>query len=132
MFPCDLYGSFGNVEQEGAYADQLDEGQLAFFEEEASRYYSNILASPTYEYRMFPPMAAALDELGRKKVVRKKAFRFGSYGWSGGAQKEFEEIAERFRLLWDFAEPYEFAGAAAGTINTGAGLVKAPVTASGR
>ena len=70
-----------------------------------------VLAAPTYEYKLFPPMAAALDELGRKKVVRKKAFRFGSYGWSGGAQKELEEIIERFRMKWDFAEPYEFAGA---------------------
>jgi flavorubredoxin len=60
---------------------------------------------------MFPPMAAALDELGRKKVARKKAFRFGSYGWSGGAQKELEEIMERLRMKWDFVEPYEFAGA---------------------
>jgi anaerobic nitric oxide reductase flavorubredoxin len=221
LFPCDLYGSFGSVEPGGAYDDQLEEQQLAFFEEEASRYYSNILATfsssvgraidklealepriiapahglvwrenpdrivqlyrrhvsyslgaaepeitmiwgsmygmteraveavaqgireeevpvhafrvpqdhisyilasawkssgvfvaaPTYEYRMFPPMAAVLDELGRKKVVRKKAFRIGSFGWSGGAQKELEEIAERFRMKWDFAEPYEFAGA---------------------
>jgi anaerobic nitric oxide reductase flavorubredoxin len=221
LFPCDLYGSFGRVEQDGAYDDQLDEQRLAFFEEEASRYYSNILAAfsssvgraiekiealkpliiapahgivwrenpdrivqlyrrhvgyalgpaepqitviwasmygmteraleavlegirsqnvpvhafrvpqdhishilsaawkssgiilaaPTYEYKMFPPMAATLDELGRKKVVRKKAFRFGSYGWSGGAQKELEEITERLRMKWDFVEPYEFAGA---------------------
>jgi anaerobic nitric oxide reductase flavorubredoxin len=221
LFPCDLYGSFGSVEQEGAYDDQLDEQGLAFFEEEASRYYSNILATfsssvgraidklealkpriiapahglvwrknperivrlyrshvgyaqgkaepeitviwgsmygmtersveavvqgireervpvhvfrvpqdhishilasawrssgivlaaPTYEYKLFPPMAAALDELGRKKVVRRKAFRFGSYGWSGGAQKELEEITGRLRMNWDFAEPYEFAGA---------------------
>ena len=221
LFPCDLYGSFGSVEQEGDYDDQLDEQKLRFFEEEASRYYSNILATfsssvgraidklaalepriiapahgivwrknperivqlyrrhvgyslgkaeaaitviwgsmygmteraveavvqgireeevpvhafrvpqehishilaaawrssgvvvaaPTYEYKMFPPMAAALDELGRKKVVGKKAFRFGSYGWSGGAQKELEEITERLRMKWDFVEPYEFAGA---------------------
>jgi anaerobic nitric oxide reductase flavorubredoxin len=70
-----------------------------------------VLAAPTYEYKMFPPMAAALDELGRKKVVRRKAFRFGSYGWSGGAQKELEEITGRLRMDWDFSEPHEFAGA---------------------
>jgi anaerobic nitric oxide reductase flavorubredoxin len=221
LFPCDLYGSFGSVEQEAGYDDQLDERQLAFYEEEASRYYTNILATfsssvgraidklealeprivapahgivwrhnpdrivqlyrrhvgyasgpaepeitviwgsmygmteraltavlegircenvpvhsfrvpqdhishilsaawkssgivlaaPTYEYKLFPPMAAALDELGRKKVVGKKAFRFGSYGWSGGAQKELEEIVERLRMKWEFVQPYEFAGA---------------------
>lgn len=70
-----------------------------------------VLAAPTYEYKLFPPVAAALDELGRKKVTGKKAFRFGSYGWSGGAQKELEQIIERYRMKWDFVEPYEFAGA---------------------
>jgi anaerobic nitric oxide reductase flavorubredoxin len=45
LFPCDLYGSFGSVEQGSDYDDRLDEGQLLFFEEEASRYYSNILAT---------------------------------------------------------------------------------------
>lgn len=69
-----------------------------------------ILAMPTYEYKMFPPMAAALEEMGKKKVLNKKAFRFGSYGWSGGAQKELEEIMERHKMNWDFMEPVEFKG----------------------
>ena len=65
---------------------------------------------PTYEYKMFPPMAATLEELGRKKDANRKAFRFGSYGWSGGAQKELDEIMERWNMKWDFLEPVEFAG----------------------
>lgn len=69
-----------------------------------------IVGMPTYEYKMFPPMAAVLDELGRKKVVGRKAFRFGSYGWSGGAQKELDEITERNRMNWDFIDPVEFKG----------------------
>ena len=69
-----------------------------------------ILAMPTYEYKMFPPMAATLEELGRKKVSHRKAFRFGSYGWSGGAQKELDEITERLAMNWEFMEPVEFAG----------------------
>lgn len=69
-----------------------------------------IVGMPTYEYKMFPPMAAVLDELGRKKVVGRKAFRFGSYGWSGGAQKELDEITERNRMNWDFIGPVEFKG----------------------
>ncbi len=68
-----------------------------------------ILGMPTYEYRMFPPMAHVLDDLGRKKVVGKKVFRFGSYGWSGGAAKELAEITAKYS--WDFLEPVEFAGA---------------------
>ncbi len=69
-----------------------------------------ILAMPTYEYKMFPPMAAALEEIGKKKANGKLAFRLGSYGWSGGAQKELDEISERLKLKWTFIEPVEYKG----------------------
>ncbi len=69
-----------------------------------------ILAMPTYEFKMFPPMAAVLEELGKKKVNNRKAFRFGSYGWSGGAQKELDEIMTKLSMNWDFIEPVEFLG----------------------
>lgn len=69
-----------------------------------------ILAMPTYEYKMFPPMAAVLEELGKKKVFNRKAFRLGSYGWSGGAEKELDEIVNKHRMNWDFLEPVEFKG----------------------
>ena len=70
-----------------------------------------IIAAPTYEYKLFPPVAAALNELGRKKITGKLAFRFGSYGWSGGAEKELKEIIERNKMNWDFIESVEFEGA---------------------
>lgn len=69
-----------------------------------------IIAAPTYEYKLFPPVAAAMDEIGRKKITGKAAFRFGSYGWSGGAEKELNEIVERNRMKWDFVESVEFEG----------------------
>lgn len=69
-----------------------------------------IIAAPTYEYKLFPPVAAAMDEIGRKKITGKAAFRFGSYGWSGGAEKELKEIVERNRMKWDFVESVEFEG----------------------
>ncbi|MBN2505617.1 MAG: FprA family A-type flavoprotein [Verrucomicrobia bacterium] len=69
-----------------------------------------VLGMPTYENKMFPPMAAVLDEIGRKKIANRRAFRFGSYGWSGGAQKELAEIDERLRMKWDYLEPVEFKG----------------------
>lgn len=71
------------------------------------------LAMPTYEYQMFPPMAAVLDELGRKQVRNKLALRVGSFGWSGGAQRELEEIVARQKMHWQFLEPVEFRGAPA-------------------
>ena len=54
-------------------------------------------------------MAHVIDDLLRKKVGNKKAFRFGSFGWSGGAQKELEEMTVKAR--WDFIEPVEWQGA---------------------
>ncbi|HOB89414.1 MAG: FprA family A-type flavoprotein [Bacillota bacterium] len=70
-----------------------------------------IIAAPTYEYKLFPPVAAALNELGRKRITGKAAFRFGSYGWSGGAERELAEIMERNKMNWDFIESVEFEGA---------------------
>lgn len=69
-----------------------------------------ILGMPTYEYKMFPPMAAVLDDMGRKKVKNRTAFRFGSYGWSGGAEKELQEIMERHKMEWKFIPSVEFRG----------------------
>lgn len=69
-----------------------------------------ILAMPTYEYKMFPPMSAILTELGKKRVQGRVAFRTGSYGWSGGAQRELDTIIENERMNWDFIDPVEFQG----------------------
>ena len=68
-----------------------------------------IVGMPTYEYRMFPPMAWVLDMFGRKKVCGKKVLRFGSFGWSGGAQRELQILTEK--LKWDFLDPVEWQGA---------------------
>ncbi|MCK9363003.1 MAG: FprA family A-type flavoprotein [Syntrophales bacterium] len=68
-----------------------------------------IIGMPTYEYRMFPPMAWVLDMFARKKVMNKKVLRFGSFGWSGGAQRELETLTEK--LKWDFMNPVEWQGA---------------------
>jgi flavorubredoxin len=68
-----------------------------------------IIGMPTYEYRMFPPMAWVLDMFARKKVMNKKVLRFGSFGWSGGAQRELETLTEK--LKWDFMPPVEWQGA---------------------
>lgn len=72
-----------------------------------------VLAMPTYEYKMFPPMYAVLDELGKKKVQNRKAFRFGSYGWSGGAQKELDYLLHKHKMNWEFIDPVEFNGSPA-------------------
>ncbi len=67
-----------------------------------------VFGMPTYEYKMFPPIASVIDMFERKHVWNKKVFRFGSFGWSGGAQKEFESRTEK--LKWEFLEPVEWQG----------------------
>ncbi|MDR2493591.1 MAG: FprA family A-type flavoprotein [Spirochaetaceae bacterium] len=68
-----------------------------------------VLAMPTYEYAMFPPMAYALDIFRRKHLYHKTVLRIGSWGWVGGAQKEYE--AAIGDLKWKSLEPYEWSGA---------------------
>jgi flavorubredoxin len=92
---------------------RVPQDHISFILAAAWRSSGIVIAAPTYEYKMFPPMATVLDELGRKRVLRKKALRFGSFGWSGGAQKELEEIQQRWRMDWEFSEPLEFKGAPA-------------------
>lgn len=71
-----------------------------------------LVAAPTYEYKMFPPVAHALDEIGRKKISGKKAMYFGSYGWNSGAKREFENIIDNYKMKWDIHDLIEFNGRA--------------------
>ncbi len=71
-----------------------------------------IVAAPTYEYQMFPPVAMALEEIGRKKLCGRKAFSFGSYGWATGTERELEEIMTRYRMKWEFVPGFVFNGRA--------------------
>jgi len=68
-----------------------------------------VIAMPTYEYKMFPPMAYVLNLFERKHVWGRKAFRLRSWGWIGGAKKEYEALVAP--LKWDCLEAEEWAGA---------------------
>ncbi|MCL2477950.1 MAG: FprA family A-type flavoprotein [Treponema sp.] len=67
-----------------------------------------VLAMPTYEYGMFPPMAHVMDIFRRKHIFSKKALRIGSFGWSGGAEREYD--AASANLKWTGPDPVEWAG----------------------
>lgn len=218
LFSCDAFGSYGSVEEDAVFDDQVSDEKHAFYEKEALRYYANIVAGfslpvlkgleklagldvkvicpshgiiwrsnpgviidhykryagyssgpgerevtliwssmygntrqivstiievlrarripvhvyrvpqddvghilgdawksaglifgmPTYEYKMFPPMAHVIEELMLKKVKNKKVFRFGSYGWVGGAQRDFEAKTEKSG--WNITGCYEWQG----------------------
>jgi flavorubredoxin len=68
-----------------------------------------VLAMPTYEYAMFPPMAQVLDIFRRKHITGKTVLRIGSWGWVGGAKKEYQAAIEG--LSWTNLDPLEWAGA---------------------
>ncbi|HET89338.1 MAG TPA: FprA family A-type flavoprotein [Chloroflexi bacterium] len=67
-----------------------------------------VVGAPTYEGSLFPPMAQVLDMAAQKRVRHKKVARFGSYGWSGGAQRHFERLIEP--LKWELTDSFEFTG----------------------
>ena len=67
-----------------------------------------MVGAPTYEGSLFPPVAQVLDIAAHKRIRNKKVARFGSYGWSGGAQRHFERIIEP--LKWELVDTFEFIG----------------------
>ncbi len=71
-----------------------------------------LVGAPTYEAGLFPPMVDALHTIGHKRIFNRKAAYFGSYGWSGGARRDFAKLAEELR--WEVPEEgvWEFKGGA--------------------
>jgi flavorubredoxin len=67
-----------------------------------------LVGAPTYEGGLFPIMSQTLDMAGHKKIRDKKLAYFGSFGWSGGARRELERIAEG--LKWEVTDRLEFCG----------------------
>ncbi len=121
---CVVWGSmYGNTEKglQAALKGLEDEGvpyslhrvpneDVSYVLADAYKSAGILIAMPTYEYKMFPPMAYVLDLFERKHVWSRKALRIGSWGWVGGAKKEYE--AKIAPLKWDCIEPVEWAGSA--------------------
>jgi flavorubredoxin len=120
---CVVWGSmYGNtkrgvdavlrgIESEGVKArlHRVPNEDVSYVLADAWRCEGIVLAMPTYEYKMFPPMSYVMDLFERKHVNERSALRIGSYGWVGGAKKEHEE--RTIPLKFDYVEPYEWAGA---------------------
>ena len=87
---------------------QVPDTDASFVLADAYKAAGLVLAMPTYEYKMFPPMAHILDLFERKHVTGKKALRLGSWGWVGGAKKEYEERIANFK--WTSVESVEWQG----------------------
>jgi flavorubredoxin len=53
-------------------------------------------------------MAYVLDLFRRKHISGKTVLRIGSWGWAGGAKKEYDAALEK--LSWTSIEPLEWPG----------------------
>ena len=67
-----------------------------------------LVAAPTYERGLFPPMLDVLRMADVKRVSHKASAYLGSYAWSGGGQGAFEEIAEK--MGWEVLNAVGFIG----------------------
>jgi flavorubredoxin len=67
-----------------------------------------MIGAPTYEVSLFPPVAEVLNMAVHKRILNKKVACFGSYGWSGGAQRHLQKIIEPLR--WEMMDYFEFMG----------------------
>ncbi|MGQ9747973.1 MAG: FprA family A-type flavoprotein [Candidatus Caldatribacteriaceae bacterium] len=67
-----------------------------------------VVGAPTYETALFPYMVHLLDMAVRKEIKHKKVLYFGSFGWSGGGKREFEQFSNR--LDWEIIQSFEFQG----------------------
>jgi flavorubredoxin len=119
-----IYGSmYGNTEKmmnavaqgiadEGLPVDIFDvtRTHVSYILPSLWRYHGVMVGAPTYEGSLFPPMADVLRMAEQKHMRNKRAARFGSYGWSGGAQRDFDTLAETLR--WETMDTLEFVGAA--------------------
>jgi flavorubredoxin len=87
---------------------RVPDENISYILADAYRSAGILLAMPTYEYAMFPPMAYVLDIFRRKHIFGKTALRIGSWGWVGGAKKEYDAAMEG--LKWRCLEAREWAG----------------------
>jgi flavorubredoxin len=67
-----------------------------------------LVGAPTYEGGLFPMMMDVLHGAALKRISGLTAAYFGSYGWSGGAERDFDKLAEE--LKWQVSESLAFQG----------------------
>jgi flavorubredoxin len=98
------------IEREGVVCTsrRIPDENISWVLTDAYRSSALVLAMPTYEYAMFPPMSYVLDIFRRKHIYGKKVLRIGSWGWVGGAKKDYEAAIES--LKWESVESCEWPG----------------------
>ncbi len=98
------------VAEVGAHVQMVDSSRThaSYIVRDVWRRRGLILAAPTYDAGVFPPVDHALNLLERKRLRNRAVGLLGSYGWQGGAMAKLEE---RIRALdWDLVGTHAFAG----------------------
>ncbi|MDR0784626.1 MAG: FprA family A-type flavoprotein [Treponema sp.] len=105
-----LDAAIRGIEQEGVpYSiHRVPDEDVSYILADAYKSAGLLIAMPTYEYAMFPPMAYVIDLFRRKHIFNKTVLRIGSFGWVGGAKKEYETAITP--LKWNSLESHEWAG----------------------
>lgn len=96
------------MEKVPVYVHRVPNVDPSFVLSDAYKSAGLVIGAPTYEYGMFPPMKYNLELFQKKHLWYKKVAFFGSYGWSGGALKDFESLSEKMK--WDTLNPLTFKG----------------------
>jgi len=98
------------VAAEGIPVELIDVARVhaSFAVREAWKRAGLLLACPTYDGGLFPPMDDALRLLERKRLRNRVVSVLGSYGWQGGAVAKIEERAKA--LGWSVVGSLGFRG----------------------
>ena len=67
-----------------------------------------VVASPTYEGYLVPPVRNLLEIALHKRMFNKSAVYTGSFTWGGGARRDIESYVEQ--LKWTLAASYDYPG----------------------
>lgn len=67
-----------------------------------------VVASPTYEGYLVPPVRNLLEIALHKRMFNKSAVYTGSFTWGGGARRDIESYVEQ--LKWNLAASYDYPG----------------------
>lgn len=68
-----------------------------------------VVAAPTYEGELFPPMANVLQMAAQKRIRGRLSTFVGSYSWKSAAPSRYEELIKPMR--WKHYEGRDFLGA---------------------
>lgn len=96
-------GGIRQAEFQRVIVHDLSRSHVSYVIRDTWRYKGLVLGSPTYDAGIFPPMDSLVRLLEEKKLSKRIAGVFGSYGWSGGAVKGLRQFVEKSKM--ELAEP---------------------------